>query len=141
MQKYNESDGNQYKLVGTMNMFDIVPDFVYPVFESQGKYYFQNSDNSLEIDSFLEVDEEKTESKIKPLTSSFNELAGLKEHYTVGDEALVAFQTSEGKCFIGTSDNFNEFIKDIEIEDEIISKQIADFQNEIKLAKSLQTKE
>lgn len=40
MQKYNESDGNQYKLVGTMNMFDIVPDFVYPVFESQGKYYF-----------------------------------------------------------------------------------------------------
>ena len=63
---------NRYKLIGTMNMFGIVPDFVYPIFENNGKYYFENSYNSLEIDSFYEICEEKKISRIKPLTSSFN---------------------------------------------------------------------
>ena len=138
--KFETSDRNQYKLFGIMNMFDFVPDFVYPVFENQGKYYFQNSDNSIEIDSFYEICGEKHISRIKPLTSSFNRLIDVKEYYTVGDEPLVAFQTSEEKYFIGTSDIFNEFIKDIKIENGILSERIADFQNEIKLAKSLQRK-
>ena len=131
---------NKYKLFGTMNMFDFVPDFVYPVFENNGKYYFQNSDNSIKIDSFYEICGEEHISKIKPLTSSFNKLINVKEHYVVGDEPLVAFQTSEEKYFIGTSDVFNEFIKDIKIENKILSEMITDFQNEIKLAKSLQKK-
>lgn len=130
----------RYKLIGTMNMFGIVPDFVYPIFENNGKYYFQNSYNSLEIDSFYEICEEKKISIIKPLTSSFNKLINVKEYYTIGDEPLVAFQTSEEKYFIGTGDVFCEFIKDIKIDNEILSKSINDFQKEIKLAKSLKRK-
>lgn len=34
------SDEGQYKLFGTMNMFDFVPDFVYPVFEKNGGILF-----------------------------------------------------------------------------------------------------
>lgn len=130
----------RYKLIGTMNVFDIVPDFVYPIFENNGKYYFENSYNSLEIDSFYEICGEKKISRIKPLTSSFNKLINVKEYYTIGDEPLVAFQTSEEKYFIGTGDVFCEFIKDIKIENEILSKSINDFQKEIKLAKSLKRK-
>lgn len=130
----------RYKLIGTMNMLDIVPDFVHPIFENNGKYYFQNSYNSLEIDSFYEICEEEKISRIKPLTSSFNKLINVKEYYTIGDIPLVAFQTSDEKYFIGTGDVFCEFIKDIKIENEILSKSINDFKNEIKLAKSLKRK-
>ena len=59
------SDDGQYKLFGTMNMFDFVPDFVYPVFEKNGEYYFQNSDNSMEIDSFYKICGEKHIERIK----------------------------------------------------------------------------
>lgn len=134
------SDDGQYKLFGTMNMFDFVPDFVYPVFEKNGEYYFQNSDNSMEIDSFYKICGEKHIERIKPLTFSFNKLINVKEYYAVGDEPLVAFETSEEKYFIGTSDVFNEFIKDIKIENEVLSEIIADFQNEVKLAKTLRKK-
>ena len=48
-----------------------------------------------------------------PTPFSFNKLINVKEYYAVGDEPLVAFETSEEKYFIGTSDVFNEFIKDI----------------------------
>lgn len=134
------SDDGQYKLFGTMNMFDFVPDFVYPVFEKNGEYYFQNSDNSMEIDAFYKICGEKHIERIKPLTFSFNKLINVKEYYAVGDEPLVAFETSEEKYFIGTSDVFNEFIKDIKIENEVLSEIIADFQNEVKLAKTLRKK-
>ena len=136
----NKKQKTRYKLIGTMNMFDIVPDFVYPIFENNGKYYFQNSYDSLEIDSFYEICEEKKISRIKPLTFTFNKLINVKEYYTIGDEPLVAFQTSKEKYFIGTGDVFCEFIKDIKIEKEILSKEINDFQNEIKLSKSLKSK-
>lgn len=121
-------------------MFDFVPDFMYPVFEKNGEYYFQNSDNSMEIDSFYKICGEKHIERIKPLTFSFNKLINVKEYYAVGDEPLVAFRTSEEKYFIGTSDVFNEFIKDIKIENEVLSEIIADFQNEVKLAKTLRKK-
>lgn len=52
----------------------------------------------------------------------------------------MAFQTSEEKYFIGTGESFCEFIKDIKIDNEILSKSINDFQKEIKLAKSLKRK-
>lgn len=129
---------NQYKLFGTMNMFDIIPDFVYLVFEKDGKYYFENSDNSSEIDSFSEINKEYI-SKIKSLTSSADKLMNIKQYYTIGDEPLVAFQTSEESCFIGTSNDFNNFVKDINIEDEILAKNISDFQDEMKLAYKMNT--
>ena len=71
----------------------------------------QNSDNSMEIDSFYKIGGEKHIERIKPLTFSFNKLINVKEYYAVGDESLVAFETSEEKYFIGTSEVFNEFIK------------------------------
>ncbi len=136
--KEKKKDKNNYKLFGTMNMFDIVPNFVFPVFENQGKYYLQNSDNTTEIDSFYEIVGKKYLNKIKPLTSSFNKMINIKDNYMVNDEPLVAFQISKENYFIGTINVFNDFIKSIQIENEMLSKSILDFQNEVKLAKSLE---
>lgn len=130
----------KYKLYGTMNIFNLVPDFVYPVFECNGKYYFQKNDNHMTIDSFDEICGEEHTSRIKPLSSSFNRLVNIKDYYRVGDESVIAFQTSDDKYFIGNRDAFNEFIKDIKIDDEILLKNISEFQSEIKLARTLEKK-
>lgn len=127
----------QYKLVGTMNIFGLIPDFVYPVFECKGRFYFQNSDNYLNIHSFDEIYGENNINRIKMLDTSNNRLIGIKEYYSIGDEPVVAFQFSQDDYFMGTIDDFNDIMKNIKFEDEILSKDIADFQNEVKLAKTL----
>lgn len=132
-----KNDKNKYKLFGMMNMFGFIPDFVYPVFENNGKYYFQNSDNSLEIDSFHEIIGENHIKMIRALTFPINKLLKIKDYYIVGDEPLVVFQMNENDYFIGTSEEFLEFTKHITIENEMLYKGVSDFQNEIKLAKSL----
>ena len=45
---------NCYKFIGVINFFGVYPDFVYPIFEKDGKYYFQKTHNSM-ITSFNEI--------------------------------------------------------------------------------------
>lgn len=140
---YNElktNNKNEYKLFGTMNLFHLYPDFVLPVFENNGNYYLSNSENSIEIDSFYKIQNEKHINEIKPLTTSFNKLINIKGYYTIGDVPLVAFQIDKDKYFIGTIYTFNDFIKDIKIKDKILSQQIYDFQNEIKKSKLVKSR-
>lgn len=132
-----KSDKSGYKLFGIMNMFRFIPDFVYPVFENNGKYYFQSSDNGLEIDSFQEIISENHIKMTRALTFSINKLLKIKDYYVVGDEPLVVFQINENDYFIGTSEEFLEFTRHITIENEMLYKGVSDFKNEIKLAKSL----
>ena len=127
----------QYKLVGTMNIFGLIPDFVYPIFESKGKYFFQNSDNCLNIDSFDEIYGENNINRINLLDTANNRLIGIKECYSIGDEPVIAFQFSQDDYFIGTIDGFNNIMKDIKFEDQILSEDITDFLNEVKMAKVL----
>ena len=127
----------QYKLVGTMNIFGLITDFVYPVFECKERYYFQNSDNYLNIYSFDEIYGGNNINRIKMLDTSNNRLIGIKEYYSIGDEPVVAFQFSQDDYFMGTIDDFNDIMKNIKFEDKILSKDITDFQNEVKLAKTL----
>ena len=118
-------------------MFEFIPDFVYPVFENSGKYYFQNSDNGLEIDSFHEIIGENHIKMIKALTYPINRILKIKDSYIVGDKPLVIFQMNENDYFIGTTEEFLEFTKHITIENEMMNKGISDFQTEINEAKSL----
>ncbi len=41
-----------YKLVGFINLYNIIPDFVYPVFSAHNKFYFQDG-KSIFINKFL----------------------------------------------------------------------------------------
>ena len=43
-----------YKLVGFINLYNIIPDFVYPVFSAHNKFYFQDG-KSIFINKFYEV--------------------------------------------------------------------------------------
>ncbi len=51
---------NKYKLIGFLNLFNIVPDFVVPVFESKEKYYFQDGEQD-RIKEFVEAKKSVTE--------------------------------------------------------------------------------
>ena len=45
---------NKYKLIGFINLFGVIPDFVFPVFENEGEYYFQHGNND-RIEEFEKV--------------------------------------------------------------------------------------
>ena len=42
----------EYKLVGTLNKLDVIPELVYPVFENEGQYFLQSPSNPLKIETF-----------------------------------------------------------------------------------------
>ena len=46
-----------YKLVGFLNIFDVIPDFAFPVFEHAGELYFQHGKDKA-ITEFVRVKEE-----------------------------------------------------------------------------------
>jgi len=125
----------KYELMGTMNMFDIAPDFVHPVFESNGKFYFQNSEDGQTIDSFYEIQGEKHLKKIRPLSNSYNMLVAIKDSYSIGSEPIVAFQVDKNIIYISDVKNFIEFTEDYKPENEIVEQQLSDFKKDIQLSK------
>ena len=45
-----------YKLAGILNLFNVVPDFVYPVFERNNQYYFMTGDeDTLKTEGYIPV--------------------------------------------------------------------------------------
>ena len=51
-----------YRLIGIMDMFGIVPNFVFPVFEKDKKYYFMTGDEAtLKVEDFLLIKESAVE--------------------------------------------------------------------------------
>ena len=43
---------SSYRLVGILNMFDVIPEFVYPVFEYEGNFFIQDRTSVNQILSF-----------------------------------------------------------------------------------------
>lgn len=130
------TNNNNYKLVGTINIFGIYPDFVYPVFENNGKHYFQHSENNI-IDYFIEASKNKRFNIIR--YSEIDSNMNIKDIYTIGDKPIFAFQTDKSNIFISELDNFIEFISNIETEDYVLIEQISEFIDEVNLRK-IQTK-
>ena len=127
----------KYKLVGTMNLFGLIPSFVFPIFENNGRYYFQNSENSRDIDSFYEINGDNHINHIRFLNDSYNKLVNIKNYYSIGDEPIAAFQTSEDCIYIGDLDSFLAFIESYETKNKILEEEINEFKEDIKRAKQL----
>lgn len=126
-------NSKKYKLIGVINPDGHVPAFVYPIFENNGEWYLQLSSNYLEITKFYQVicPEGRT------LITSPNKLANIKDNYEVGDEPVIAFQANAENYFVGTYDEFIDFIKNIEIKNKKVSKKIDKFQNKVELIRRL----
>lgn len=114
---------NNYKFVGVIDSFNMCPDFVRPVFERGGKYYFQMGKNGV-ISSFRELSDIMV-SKIRFLVDiniTSNNL--INYDYGIGDEAIICFRLYEDVFFVSDIDNFVLFIKYFETNDDILKEEI-----------------
>ena len=95
--------GNAYKLVGFINMLDLRPGFVYPVFENNGKYYFQHGINNT-LFRFVEV-QENVMDKLIPLT------ADRDIRITLESNPIYAYQKRNGAVKFGDMVAMRRYVK------------------------------
>ena len=101
----------KYKLVGTLNYFDIVPDILYPIFQdTEGNFYFAYSDiidgeEEYTIKEFQPVGEDSIP-RIKFLSNTNNTTESVEEYYGIGDIIVQAIEESEDNIYIGRIDKF-----------------------------------
>jgi len=117
-----------FKLVGVMNMFGNIPDFVWPVYESKdGQLFFsEGREKDCTIDGFK---------KVKPSALQVVRLFkdGLStnqfelQEVTIGSKFIFAFQTSEDAVQLGDYQQMKQYLEDFETEDEILKTEITDF--------------
>lgn len=119
-----------YKLVGTINLFGVCPEFVYPIFERNGKYYFQCSNNAT-ISSFKEIVENLYEKMIRFFDANDVIYMNIKKDYTIGDEIVIAFQINRNKLLVSDVDSFVPFIKDFDTDDHILTEEIDEFLSKV----------
>ena len=90
-----------YKLAGILNLFNVVPDFVYPVFERNNQYYFMTGDeDTLKTEGYIPVigdDVIKRIAKISDLKT--NEIRQVD--FTKESKPFFCFQLSETEVFFG----------------------------------------
>lgn len=121
-------EGKTYELFGVSNFFDIIPDFVVPVFtckeEGDDKKYIQEGEKD-HINNFAELNNYPIIPLAEILTNDIN-----FPLFTVDSKALYAFQTAENEYFIGYSDQLKEFLSKFRTDDEILREQITEFADE-----------
>ena len=116
-----------YKLAGILNLFNVLPDFVYPVFEKNNQYYFMIGDeDTLNTEGYIPVigdDVIKRIAKISDLKT--NEIRQVD--FTKESKPFFGFQLSETEVFFGFFEEIKEFLQNFETQDEILKEEIADF--------------
>lgn len=130
---------NKYKLVGFINLFDLVPDFVYPIYKCKGKYYFQHGENGL-IQDFIMV-KKSLLNKIKKTK--------MLPHITVSSESkmIYAFQTDKSTIVYGNALYVAGYINRQFVDnkalntDEILMEIIDDFLEDTKEERRIQENE
>ena len=116
----------KYKLVGVLNLFDIVPDFVYPIFERENQYFFQHGDDdSLRLLDFLPVKESAIDRIVLLKDLKVNKLSQI--WFSVSSKPLFGFQFSDKEAYLGFYEEVKEFLQSFETEDIILKKEITDF--------------
>ncbi len=116
---------NLYKLTGFIDLFDIIPNFVFPVFEKDGKLFFQNGHKN-RIEEFVEV-KKSVYSKLIPLQNC-------KSKEIIIDQTadpIYAFRKDASKIEFGDASYFQKFFQDYTTEDNLLKKKINDFLEEI----------
>ena len=115
---------SSYRLVGILNMFDVIPEFVYPVFEYEGNFFIQDRTNVNQILSFELLMNDNLIKSIIPLNKFRITFPNQKVNYGDGDDVLIGFQLSEDELFLGTFEEFKKYAKELQIEDEFMKVEI-----------------
>ena len=113
----------KYNLIGVITSLNECADFVRPVFEYNGKYYFQYGKSGI-IYTFKEIPKE-FKNRITLLSQiNISTNTELKNEYTVGDDPVIALRISRENYFLSDINNFINFIKEYKTEDEILKDEI-----------------
>lgn len=103
-----------YKLYGIINLFDLIPDYVFPIFERDGALYFENCSDEEHIDEFYEIRSKSVLSRIKPLeVISYD--GDTESEYEIGKTPIIGLQYEENKYFIGTEEELKKRFKNLEM--------------------------
>lgn len=137
--KHSHYDSD-FKLVGTLNMFEIIPDFVIPIFINTQE---EIEDPNIKNKSFyIQVGNDENDT-ILYFTDLNNYGPGLKKRvsifrgisiysvktYDIKSRPVYAFQHTETDIMWGNYSEMKEFLKKFQTEDENLQKQIQDFLN------------
>ncbi len=133
-------DEKEYRLVGILNYFDIVPDSIYPVFmDSDNVLYHafvddEEKDDNYLYTQFVRVPEEQV-GRVKYLSDCMVKLDCEQDTFRVGDLALSGIELNNGIVYIGTIDKYLEFIKeykeDIVFDYEFGEELLGELNNEV----------
>ena len=115
---------SSYRLVGILNMFDVIPEFVYPVFEYEGNFFIQDRTSVNQILSFELLMNDNLIKSIIPLNKFKLTYSDSKINFSDGDNVLIGFQISEDELFLGTFEEFKKYAKELQIEDEFMNVEI-----------------
>lgn len=119
----------QYELCGFLNMFDIVPDFVYPIFKCENTFYFLDGSKD-KIDNFIPVKSSIYE-RVQ-IISNYETIIGTKsELLTINSRPLYAFQTKQNEIVCGNAEFILGFFNSYTTSNIILTEEIEDFKMEL----------
>lgn len=126
--KFAKNKRNDYKLIGLINISGNIPNFLIPIFEKNDRYYFQNSENGIKIDSFDEIVDENFLKKVKLFKEYYTKFVNIKNKYTIDSDVVCAFQPEIDKIFISNLEEIEKFLIDnnyeiIDFEQEMSNKK------------------
>ena len=114
---------DMYQLIGILNVGDLKENFVYPIFEKNGDFYFENTFGKDKITSFEKVDGEEFQQKVERLGEKVL-LHHPKIEYQIGDDAVIAFLEDQDHLFVGTIDQYISFYSEKKQENSFIQETV-----------------
>lgn len=115
---------NKYKLIGFLNMFNIIPDFVFPVFELNGRIFFQEGEND-KIQRFS-IAKSTIQSKIIPV--DMNTITNIStDLFDAFSDPIYAFQNDDQQVVYGNSSFLRQFFETFLPDNEVLALEISDF--------------
>lgn len=121
----------RYKLIGFINMFEIIPDFVYPVFSLSDCLFLQTGEND-HIEGFTVLKAELYSNIIRK--EDIKIISSIKDqdiYLTVDSKPLYGFQLRKKKIICDVSSAMLHFLEKYITHDAILINEIEEFKNEI----------
>lgn len=119
----------KYKLFGYMDAFEVYPGFVCPVFERDGKYYFQSIDIMYvdEIISFDEIGDQVCLDLIKPFDKEKDILDEVDEFYFLGGRPVFVILDDNNNVYGANYSRFAQHLRDTDFHSDDFKETVAYF--------------
>ena len=121
---------NKYKLVGFLNMFSVIPDFVYPVFEcdEDKKLYFQREeDKDLSKSLGFVLIKEDALDKVVFLENMNHNQKNTQVISSIHSELIFGFHVSENEVVFGNYEYFKNFFETFQTDKKFLINEIFEF--------------